>query len=695
MKRITLSILLASQLTAASLTTVKSQLAPEGCQKLTTDTDWPETALPDAEARGLQNPLKTRPDYQCEANTVSKVQNAVKFAASKNVRLSVMNSGHDFIGRNDAPSGLSLQVAELKGVRVLESFTPTPQGAESVTYKTVANTIKTVEGKQAAATIGGGVNIDELNKALKPSGLCAMGAAHGEASVAGGQTQAGGHAALSSNGMGADQVLELKVVLANGALVTANPTTNQDLFLALRGGGPGTFGVVVEATVKVYPTFRTELATTPETNENIQNVNEMGGEPVVDEAPSHRRRTAENHPGGSGRPTRLIDRAAGGGGGDQPGQGPSGQGPPHNPPPDRGLHGGKRAIISRDLHGKPPNRFRFRRTADVDVGNDGLDTGSGIPRNGDMGRNQPGGSGRPTLLFDRAVGSGIPRNGDMGRNKPGGSGRPALLFDRAVGSGIPRNGDMGRNQPGGSGRPALLFDRAVGSGIPRNGDMGRNQPGGSGRPALLFDRAVGSGIPRNGDMGRNKPGGGDRPTLLFDRAVGSGIPRNGDMGRNQPGGSGRPTHLIDRAIDVRADHPPKSSNRQGPPHKAPPYREPPGERAIISRDSHGNPPNRFRFRRTVDAGANLSHRSPPTKYQAPNTKPPPPDEPPNSLRFRRTAEAGANQPRKDQARPYKPKIPKPRFPNKSSMIGRDAHGNPPNKFRRSADVDVGNNAHQE
>lgn len=77
----------------------------------------------------------------------------------------------------------------------------------------------------------------------------------GEVSVAGGWTQAGGHAALSSYyGMGADQVLEFKVVTADGSLKIANPTTNQDLFWALRGGGPGTFGVVVEATVKVYPT---------------------------------------------------------------------------------------------------------------------------------------------------------------------------------------------------------------------------------------------------------------------------------------------------------------------------------------------------------------------------------------------------------------------------------------------------------
>lgn len=184
MKQIALSVLLASALTTASPVTTNSRLAPEGCKKLPTDTDWPQlsvwkAALPGVEARGPQNPLKTRPDYKYEANTVSKIQNAVKFAASNNVRLSIINSGHDFVGRNDAPSGLSLQIGELKGIRVLESFTPTPEGAESVTCKTVANTIKRVEGKQAAATIGGGINIEELNKALKPSGLYAVGAAHG------------------------------------------------------------------------------------------------------------------------------------------------------------------------------------------------------------------------------------------------------------------------------------------------------------------------------------------------------------------------------------------------------------------------------------------------------------------------------------------------------------------------------------
>jgi FAD/FMN-containing dehydrogenase len=48
-----------------------------------------------------------------------------------------------------------------------------------------------------------------------------------------------------------DNVVEFKVVTADGELVVANEIANPDLFWALRGGGGGTWGVVVEATIKV------------------------------------------------------------------------------------------------------------------------------------------------------------------------------------------------------------------------------------------------------------------------------------------------------------------------------------------------------------------------------------------------------------------------------------------------------------
>lgn len=59
--------------------------------------------------------------------------------------------------------------------------------------------------------------------------------------------------------MGADQVLSARVVLASGETVNASPCENPDLFYAIRGGGPGTYGVITQLTVKTYPTTNVHL----------------------------------------------------------------------------------------------------------------------------------------------------------------------------------------------------------------------------------------------------------------------------------------------------------------------------------------------------------------------------------------------------------------------------------------------------
>ncbi len=67
--------------------------------------------------------------------------------------------------------------------------------------------------------------------------------------------QGGGHGpAAHDYGLGADQVLEARVVLSNGKIVTASPCQNPDLLFAIRGGGPSTYGVVVSTVIKAHPT---------------------------------------------------------------------------------------------------------------------------------------------------------------------------------------------------------------------------------------------------------------------------------------------------------------------------------------------------------------------------------------------------------------------------------------------------------
>ena len=63
-----------------------------------------------------------------------------------------------------------------------------------------------------------------------------------------------------------------QVVLASGETVTANACQNSDLFFALRGGGPSTYGIVVSTIIKAWPT--TNVATqvfgfAPQTTQNM------------------------------------------------------------------------------------------------------------------------------------------------------------------------------------------------------------------------------------------------------------------------------------------------------------------------------------------------------------------------------------------------------------------------------------------
>ncbi|QDS68944.1 hypothetical protein FKW77_008585 [Venturia effusa] len=230
---------------------------PDACKVLATDPTWPaqsvwRQAMPEVEKVALKG-NKKRPNFRLEATTVDEVVAAVKFAASNNIRLSILNSGHDFHGRNDAPNGLAVVTTGLKGIRVLSSFTPTTKGAESVNSTTQANTIPP-QSDQAYVTFGAGYSTQQLNNELAKSKLFTLGAAHSEVSVAGGWAQTAGHAPLSPKyGLGADQPVEYKVVTADGQLKIANAVSNPDLFWALRGGGGGTYGVVVEATIKAYP----------------------------------------------------------------------------------------------------------------------------------------------------------------------------------------------------------------------------------------------------------------------------------------------------------------------------------------------------------------------------------------------------------------------------------------------------------
>lgn len=64
----------------------------------------------------------------------------------------------------------------------------------------------------------------------------------------------GGHGVMTgAYGQGADNIIEATLVTPTGEILTANEKQNTDLFWAIRGGGGGTFGVILNMTLKAYP----------------------------------------------------------------------------------------------------------------------------------------------------------------------------------------------------------------------------------------------------------------------------------------------------------------------------------------------------------------------------------------------------------------------------------------------------------
>lgn len=151
--------------------------APIGCRKLPTDANWPapsvwEAAIPGVTRQNGSDAHGSLPHYRVRAQSASAVQAAVRFAAEHGIRLSVITTGHDQLGRSDAGSGLVVDLSLMDKVHVLESFAPSAEGAASPNYTVDApNVIVPRDGVQAVVTFQPGVTGLALNYAVAPSGL--------------------------------------------------------------------------------------------------------------------------------------------------------------------------------------------------------------------------------------------------------------------------------------------------------------------------------------------------------------------------------------------------------------------------------------------------------------------------------------------------------------------------------------------
>lgn len=93
----------------------------------------------------------------------------------------------------------------------------------------------TVDPKSKTITAEGGCNWQDVDEAGQKHGLATVGGTVNHTGI-GGLTLGGGYGWLSGKyGLTVDVLLSAKVVLADGRLVTASETENEDLFWAIRG----------------------------------------------------------------------------------------------------------------------------------------------------------------------------------------------------------------------------------------------------------------------------------------------------------------------------------------------------------------------------------------------------------------------------------------------------------------------------
>ncbi|KAK3689365.1 hypothetical protein B0T22DRAFT_499138 [Podospora appendiculata] len=175
------------------------------------------------------------PEYVVNATTVKHIQAAVNFARNKNVRLVIKNTGHDFGGRSTGAGSLSVWVHNLKSVEF------------SAEYSSVYHSGNAIR-------IGAGLESWEFFTHMAKNNITVVSPGGSTVGAVGGWMLGGGHGVLTSKyGMGSDQVLSINLVTADGKFLTADSTTNTDLFWALRGSGVSTFGIVTSVVMRAFP----------------------------------------------------------------------------------------------------------------------------------------------------------------------------------------------------------------------------------------------------------------------------------------------------------------------------------------------------------------------------------------------------------------------------------------------------------
>ena len=178
------------------------------------------------EARAVYNAMIDKhPAAIARCRDTADVVTCVRFCRAHDIEIAVRGGGHNAAGLGVWDDALVIDLS------LMRSTTVSPQD----------HTVR----------VDGGCTWADVDHATVAFGMATPSGVLSSTGV-GGLTLGGGIGYLSRRfGLTVDNLLAADVVLADGTLVTASPTSHPDLFWALRGGG-GNFGVVTSFTFRCH-----------------------------------------------------------------------------------------------------------------------------------------------------------------------------------------------------------------------------------------------------------------------------------------------------------------------------------------------------------------------------------------------------------------------------------------------------------
>jgi FAD/FMN-containing dehydrogenase len=162
-----------------------------------------------------------RPQSVVRCRSSEDVAETIRFAHRHGMEVATRSGGHCFGGRSST-QGLLVDVTALDSVEISDG----------------------------AVTVGGGTRLGEVYESLLEQDLTIPGGSCPSVGIAG-LALGGGLGIIGRKyGLTSDHLIGVQIVLADGRVLECDDHQDEDLFWALRGGGPGNFGVVTALTFR-------------------------------------------------------------------------------------------------------------------------------------------------------------------------------------------------------------------------------------------------------------------------------------------------------------------------------------------------------------------------------------------------------------------------------------------------------------